>query len=174
MHPEFSTKGPLRNSWHPSQDAKCTQKLRRLAAQFGFDQALGQLHTVAMLSRQWQHVLAMPPRLGKSQANAERGVGPQHFALFRSVGFVERQRCAQTPAWAMEIVVGQFRFSELSTGPTGTRSIDIWAPHCGALLISGGACFSEAAVLSNNRRGQWSSVFEKSVFFFFENRVPTL
>ena len=64
----------------------------------------------------------------------------------------------------MEVAVGQFCFSEFSTGPTGMRFLEIWAPHCGALLISRGVRFSEAAVRANNRRGQGNPVLEKLSF----------
>ena len=121
-------------------------------------------HTVAVPPWQLRHVLAMPPRLGRSQANAEPGFVPQHVALFRGVGFVERQRCAEAAAGVMEIAVGQLCFSELSTVPTGTSFIEICAVHCGALRISCELCLPEAAVPSNNRRGQWISVFGKHEF----------
>ena len=120
---------------------------------------------VAMFAGQCRHALAMPQRLRRSHANAERGVVPQHFALFCSICVFAGQRCLQTTAGVMEDAVGHLCLFEFSTGPTGTKQVEIWALHCGALRISAEARFSEAAVLSSNRRGQWNSVFEKSCFF---------
>jgi len=81
-----------------------------------------------------------------------------------STGVAGRKRCVQTTAGVMEVAVGQLCFSEFPTGPTGNRFAEIWPPHCGGLQISREARFSEAAVRSNNRRGQWISVSEKHCF----------
>ena len=85
----------------------------------------------------------------------------RRLAVFSSIAGVECKRCAQTTAGVMEVVVGKLCFSGVSTGTTGTRLAEIWAPHCGALRISCEVRFSEAAVPSNNRRGQRNSVSEK-------------